>query len=43
MDILRYLSESFWEWLGSLPIEFIALFSRMALILLFDDLLWLYG
>ena len=34
MDILRYLSESFWEWLGSLPIEFIALFSRMALILL---------
>lgn len=33
MDILRYLSESFWEWLVDLPIEFTGLFSRMALIL----------
>lgn len=33
MDILRYLSESFWEWLMELPIEFTGLFSRMALIL----------
>jgi len=33
MDILRYLSESLWEWLGGLPIEFTGLFSRMALIL----------
>ena len=33
MDILRYVSESFWEWLGELPVEFAALFSRMALIL----------
>jgi hypothetical protein len=33
MDILRYVSESFWEWLEKLPIEFTALFSRLALIL----------
>jgi len=33
MDILRYLSESLWEWLGGLPIEFTGLFSRMSLIL----------
>jgi hypothetical protein len=34
MDILRYVSESFWEWMLELPIEFTALFSRMALILI---------
>lgn len=34
MDILRYLSESFWEWLGELSIEFTGLFCRLALILL---------
>ena len=33
MDILRYVSESFWEWMLELPIEFTGLFSRMALIL----------
>ncbi|MDD5599444.1 MAG: hypothetical protein PHV82_15965 [Victivallaceae bacterium] len=34
MDILRYVSESFWEWMLKLPIEFTGLFSRMALILI---------
>ena len=34
MDILRYVSESLWKWLGGLPIEFTGLFSRMALILI---------
>ncbi|MCF6176555.1 MAG: hypothetical protein L3J71_12405 [Victivallaceae bacterium] len=29
MDILRYVSESFWEWLGELPVEFTALFSNI--------------
>jgi hypothetical protein len=33
MDILRYVSESCWEWLGGLPIEFTALLFRLALIL----------
>ncbi|MDD5697829.1 MAG: hypothetical protein PHH77_04355 [Victivallaceae bacterium] len=33
MDILRYLSESFWKWAGNLPVEFTGLFCRMALIL----------
>lgn len=33
MDILCYVSESFWEWMLELPIEFTGLFSRMALIL----------
>ena len=34
MDILRYVSESFWEWMLELPIEFTGLFSRLALILI---------
>ena len=34
MDILRYVSKSFWEWMLELPIEFTGLFSRMALILI---------
>lgn len=33
MDIIRYVAECFWEWLVELPIEFTALFSRIALIL----------
>ncbi len=33
MDILRYVSESLWEWMVELPIEFTGLFFRMALIL----------
>lgn len=34
MDILRCVSESFWGWLGALPVEFTGLFFRMALIII---------
>ena len=34
MDIIRYVSENFWEWMLELPIEFTGLFSRLGLILI---------
>lgn len=34
MDILRFVSEKLWKWMENLPIEFTALFFRIALILI---------
>ena len=34
MDIIRWLSIKFWEWMGELPIEFTALFTRCVIICL---------